>query len=338
MKKTLLWIWLLMIGGQAFAQQKPHYTQYILNQFIINPAIAGIENYTDIKLSHRQQWVGIQDAPVTTYFTAHTALGKKNFESTATSYVGDGENPRGRAFYESYESAHPHHGVGMQVINDQTGPINRFSAYAVYAYHIGITPTTSISAGLGAGVTNISLNADKLRFNTQVDPAVFGSGTLNRLKPDLMAGVYLYSRDWFAGISAQQIVPQKIDFSDGAVTTLKGKQVPHLFISAGYRVLVGDNFNLIPSLMLKYVNPTPLQGDFNAKLQYRDKAWVGASIRTGEGFAAMAGLNVSPSLNIGYSYDYATSRINTFSKGTHEILVGFIIGNKYDDSCPKNVW
>jgi hypothetical protein len=31
------------------AQQRPHYTQYILNNFIVNPALAGIENYTDIK-------------------------------------------------------------------------------------------------------------------------------------------------------------------------------------------------------------------------------------------------------------------------------------------------
>lgn len=58
------------------AQQKPHYTQYILNQYIINPAITGIENYVDIKASHRHQWVGLQDAPVTTYFTIHGAIGK----------------------------------------------------------------------------------------------------------------------------------------------------------------------------------------------------------------------------------------------------------------------
>ena len=35
---------------QTQAQQKPHYTQYILNQYILNPALTGIENYTDIKV------------------------------------------------------------------------------------------------------------------------------------------------------------------------------------------------------------------------------------------------------------------------------------------------
>jgi len=52
------------------AQQKPHYTQYILNNYIINPALTGIENYTDVKISHTASWVGIQDAPITTYLTS----------------------------------------------------------------------------------------------------------------------------------------------------------------------------------------------------------------------------------------------------------------------------
>jgi ABC-type enterochelin transport system permease subunit len=37
------------------AQQRPHYTQYVINNYIINPAVAGIENYTDVKISHRHQ-------------------------------------------------------------------------------------------------------------------------------------------------------------------------------------------------------------------------------------------------------------------------------------------
>jgi type IX secretion system PorP/SprF family membrane protein len=81
----------------AHAQQKPHYTQYILNQYIVNPAITGIENYVDVKLSHRHQWVGLQDAPVTTYFTMHSAIGKKDYNVSATSYRVPGENPRGKA-------------------------------------------------------------------------------------------------------------------------------------------------------------------------------------------------------------------------------------------------
>src|SRR5688572_8114710 len=118
------------------AQQKPHYTQYILNQYIVNPALSGIENYIDIKASHRHQWVGIQDAPVTTYVSLHGAFGKDELRTTVTSFEIPGENPRGKKYYESYTVPASHHGAGLQVINDVTGPLSNFSIYGTYAYHL----------------------------------------------------------------------------------------------------------------------------------------------------------------------------------------------------------
>ena len=84
--------------------------------------------------------------------------------------------------------------------------------------------------------------------------------------------------------------------------------------------------------------PTPAQLDINTKFQYRDLLWVGAGYRLKDGFNGLVGMNVSNTFNIGYSYDLTTSRLNTISKGTHEIIIGFLIGNKYGDWCPKNVW
>lgn len=339
MKKIIALSWVVLSYIHTQAQQKPHYTQYILNQYILNPALTGIENYTDVKLSHRHQWAGLQDAPVTSYLTIHAPLNKKDYRTTATSFDVPGENPRGKRYWEEYTAAEPHHGIGLQVINDRTGPLNYFSAYATYAYHIGISVRTSLAAGFGAGFTNISLNSNKLDFgNVQVDPAVYNNGLINTIKPDFMAGLYLYSADYFVGLSAQQIIPQKINFSDNSVKTSNGKMVPHVFATAGYRFLLGEDFNLIPSIMVKYVQPLPTQIDLNAKLQYRDVVWLGAGYRMDDGFAAMVGLNISHKINIGYSYDYTTSALNIVSKGSHEFMVGFLLGNKYDDGCPKNVW
>jgi type IX secretion system PorP/SprF family membrane protein len=321
------------------AQQKPHYTQYVLNQYIINPALTGIENYVDLKASHRRQWVGLQDAPLTTYLTVHAAIGKSSYRQTATSFDLKGANPRGERYWDAYTAPEPHHGIGLQVINDVTGPLRNFSAYGTYAYHVALTPTTSLSAGIGVGINRFSLDADKLDFgDVVVDPAVYSTtGILNKTKLDMMAGLYLYSADYFVGLSAQQIVPQTLDFSDGYIRPSQGRTVPHLFGTAGYRFLVGDNFNLIPSVMVKYVNPLPVQFEGNLKLQFRDLLWVGGSYRYKDGFAGMLGLNVSNILHVGYAYDYTTSRLNNFTKGTHEVLLGFVLGG-YPDNCPKNVW
>ncbi|HQZ74026.1 MAG TPA: type IX secretion system membrane protein PorP/SprF [Chitinophagaceae bacterium] len=342
MKKYIFLVIMIVLGGMAtlpvLAQQKPHYTQYILNQYIVNPALTGIENYTDLKVSHRHQWVGIQDAPITSYLSVHGPIGKSDYRKTATSFDLKGENPRGKRYWEEYTAPEPHHGIGLQVINDITGPLSNFSLYGTYAYHLALSARTSLSAGFGVGFNRISLNADKLDFGDVIaDPAVFTSGILNKTRLDMMAGLYLYSADYFIGVSAQQVVPQKIDFSNGYIRPKEGRTVPHLFGTAGYRFSLGDNFNLIPSLMVKYVDPLPVQVEGNLKLQYLDRLWIGGSYRHKDGYAGMMGLNVSNIFHVGYSYDYTTSRLNNFSKGTHEVLLGFVIGG-YPDNCPRNVW
>ena len=83
--QRLMWVLLLLIVSRpVFAQQQPHYTQYVINNYILNPAVSGIENYTDVKIGHRHQWTGINDAPVTTYLTVHTPIGTQDDRITAT--------------------------------------------------------------------------------------------------------------------------------------------------------------------------------------------------------------------------------------------------------------
>jgi type IX secretion system PorP/SprF family membrane protein len=340
MRKRLLWVALLLICIKAVAQQQPHYTQYVMNQYVVNPAITGIENYTDIKLSHRHQWVGFEDRPVTTYFTAHKSFGGSNMKGTATSYAtGEGTNARGKNYWDQYTAADPHHGIGIQIINDRTGPLSNVKAALTYAYHLGLTSQTSIAAGFGLGINQMTLDATKLDFvHTTVDPSVYTSGELRRIRPDISAGVYLYSNNFFLGVSAQQIISQRVEYADSSVKLRGSNILPHMFMTAGYRILLGDDFNFIPSIMVKHFTATPVQIEVNSKLQYRDIAWIGASYRSTDAIAGMLGFNLSNKMNFGYSYDYTTSYLNNFSRGSHEFMLGFLIGNGYDDSCPKNVW
>ncbi len=337
---------IMLFSGQVClcpGQQRPHYTQYILNQYILNPAITGIENYADVKISARDQWVGLQGAPRTAYLTIHAPIGKTDYRTATTSFTIPGENPRGKYYWENYTAAEPHHGVGLSVVNDATGSFNRFTAMLSYAYHLGINPTTNLAAGFGAGITKVSIDRNKHDFDgagDPVDPAtgLALDGELFKTKPDISAGLYLYSRDFFIGLSAQQIIPQKLQFVDDASFSTTGRLVPHVFLSGGYRFLLNDDINAIPSLMVKYINGSSgsgIQPETNLKLQYRDLFWVGGSYRYGDGFAAMLGLNVANTVNVGYAYDVTTTQLNTVSRGTHEIVIGFLIGNKYSEACPR---
>ncbi len=339
--RLLLFAICLIVFTKTVAQQRPHYTQYILNNFIINPALAGIENYTDLKISHRHQWVGIEGAPVTTYLTIQGPLHKSDEgRETATSFHPEGENPRGEKYWDNYSATDPHAGVGLTILNDRTGPLNRFSFTGTYAYHLPLTEKISLSAGISAGLQNVTLNTSKLYFgeNAVLDPAIAGSSYLHTWKPDINAGLWLYSATCFAGIAAQNIIPNKLSFESDTVKKQSGKLIPHLFFTAGYRFLLTEDINFLPSVMVKYIQSSIVNYDINAKLQYRDFLWVGGSYRYKDSYAGMVGLNINSSFNVGYSYDQSISALSAVSKGSHELLIGFLIGNKYGDWCPKNVW
>lgn len=346
MKCRLTVFCLIALVAHSAAQQQPQYTQYILNNFIINPAVAGIENYWDVKASHRQQWVGLNGAPTTTYFTMHGPLSKSDYNrETATTLHPDGVNPRGEAYWENYTTPPPHGGVGVTIINDQTGPLNMFSASATFAYHVGLSSKTNLSGGISVGMQQMKLNASKLNFGSAVpvDPAVAGTGYLNKVRPQVAGGLWLYSSDYFMGISAQNIIPQGVGYNNGAVSgtsieKITSKLIPHLFFEAGYRMFLSDDITILPSVLLKYVTPTPASFDLNLKWQYQDRFWFGGSYRYQDGLAVMAGININSTINLGYAYDLTTSRLNTVSYGTHEIVIGFLLGNNYGDLCPRNIW
>ncbi len=339
---------LLLIGavGWASGQQKPHYTQYVVNPYIINPAITGIENYTDLKMSVRDQWVGINGAPLTTYLSIHGPIGKKDYRTSSTSFEVPGENPRGRAYWETYTAAEPHHGIGLTVINDRTGSYRFFTATASYAYHLGLNPTTNLAGGFAAGITKVSLDRSMHDFSGAGDPydpatGSLATGNLTKIKPTMSAGLWLYSRSYFIGFAVQQVIPQTLDFIDNnALILSKSRFVPHLFLTAGYRFLLSDDVNAVPSIMVKYIKGSSLkqfQPEANLKLQYRDLLWLGGSYRYQDGYAGMLGLNVSNTFNVSYSYDRSTKKniLSDFNKGTHEVVFGFLIGNKYSEKCPR---
>ena len=338
MKRTLLFAFCLYLLLPAHAQQRPHYTQYVLNPFILNPALTGIENYTDLKLSARDQWVGLEGAPRTAYLSVHGPIGKKDYKTTATSFGIPGENPRGKAYWENYTASAPHHGIGLTLINDRTGLFNRFSVAASYAYHIGLSARSNLSAGFSGGFSHIGFNAAKAQAADPNDPALAGGGTPFRIRPDVGAGIWFYSSRFMAGISAQQVIPQQLGFAADPAYSMK--LIPHYFITGGYRFLISESINALPSVLVKGVSgaANPVQFDANIKLQYLDMLWIGGSYRLQDGYAAMLGLNAANTFHVSYAYDFTRTALNTASRGTHELIIGFLLGNRYGDTCPRNVW
>lgn len=338
MNKAVITIFCIFLGFVAKSQQKPQYTQYVLNNFVLNPAIAGIENYIDVKAGYRSQWQGLSGAPITSYISIHAPLGNKFRYGTSTSVAqGGGSNPNNRSYLQNYMASEPHHGVGFTAVSDKTGPISRTDVNLNYAYHIGITEQMNISVGVAAGISKIFLDKTQVLLENPADLAL-GQDNFNQFKPDMSAGIWLYGPRFFAGISAQQLLKSPIGFSDDSVNYDQGKKVPHYFASIGYKIYLGEDFAAMPSALVKSVNPVPASVDVNLKLAYKDKFWIGGSFRKDDAFAGMAGFHVGSFMNVGYSYDFTTSGLNRVSNGSHEIVLGLYLNNRYKVTCPQKSW
>lgn len=334
MKARFLILCLLAMPFIIRAQQRPQYTQYIFNNFLLNPALSGMENYTDLKIGHRQQWQGIKGAPTTTFVSAHMVLGDKYLWRNALSLPENGDPPMGRNYTQNYTASPAHHGIGFIGMNDKAGPLSFLDLAVTYAYHLKLQNTLNLSVGTAIGISRTSIDVNALILENPNDPALSNAGK-TQVKPDLSLGMWLYGARFFAGASVQQILQQDISFSP---EYNQGREVGHYFLTAGYKLFVDDEISATPSLMLKKVGNIPISYDANIKVAFKDRFWLGGSYRKGDSFAALAGINFSNVFNITYSYDYATSRLRSYTSGSHELVLGFQLNNMYRLRSTQKMW
>ena len=237
---------------------------------------------------------------------------------------------------QNYTASPAHHGMGATVVLDEAGPISRLDANLTYAYHLQLSGTWNLSVGAAAGITRIGLDINALTLENPNDPALSNT-IISQVKPDFSLGVWLYGARFFAGVSAQQIIPQRLSFTNDPSYN-QGKDVPHFFVTAGYKLMIDDEIAAIPSFMIKHVSPTPFTIDANLKVAFKDRVWIGGSYRHNDSFSALAGLSVSKLINLTYSYDFTTSQLNSVSYGSHEIVLGLQLNNVYQVMSSMRMW
>lgn len=271
------------------AQQLPHYSQYMVNDYVMNPAIGGKNNYFLGMSANRYQWGGITDAPRTYILSLHGPL------------------------------KWDHMGVGGQLFTDIVGPTRRTGFYLSYAYHAPLTEKLKLSFGLNAGILQFMVDAQKITLHDPGD-LVLTNALQSVLMPDFGAGVYLHSDKFWVGASCLQIQQNKIKFFDYMSNTTSVLN-RHFYFMAGYRQPLGDNFIVEPSVLGKLVAPVPFQFDAGLRVIYKEKIWVGGSYRHLDAFAMYMGFLYKENLQLGYAYDFTTTNLGNYSTGTHELII-----------------
>ena len=63
--------------GNSLGLLEPSGTQWFQNQYLANPAMAGIDSGMHLNAAYRRQYNGIDGAPTTSHFSADGALGRR---------------------------------------------------------------------------------------------------------------------------------------------------------------------------------------------------------------------------------------------------------------------
>jgi type IX secretion system PorP/SprF family membrane protein len=297
MKKYIAILIFIISAGAASAQQELMISQYMFNGLVLNPAYAGTHPYWSTSILHRSQWVAFDKAPSTQTLCA------------------DGQVLGGKL------------GLGVNLSNDAIGITNQFD--------FGANAATRVS--LGAGFLSMGLRIGVSRYSADltdaiikdVDDPVYANNIGGSFIPRLGAGLYYYTRNWYAGLSVPSLlsVDENIAYTS---TGLNSFYKAHMYLNGGFVYEISPEVALKPSMLLKVQGNAPVEADINVNALFMNKFWFGAGYRTRDAIVLMAEWNITNQLRIGYAFDYTLSAISDYSNNSHEVMLGYDFGKEVD--------
>lgn len=301
MKKRILLIAFILLSFWTYSQQDSQFTQYMYNTVNINPAYAGSRGVLSIFGLHRNQWVGLDGAPVTNTLSLNSPINNSNV------------------------------GLGLSFINDRIGPSDENSISADISYSVKTSETAKLSFGLKATANLLNVDFNKLSRYNQTD--VLGQNNVDsRFSPNIGAGIYYHSDKTYIGLSVPNFLETK-HFDKGA-SNLSSASVAsermHYYLIGGHVFDLSESIQFKPAVLGKLVQGAPLQLDLSANFLFNDKFTLGGAYRWDAAFSGMLGFQVSDSLMIGYAYDMEVTKLANYNSGSHEIFLRYELFKNYD--------
>jgi len=290
MKKIHILLAIIFASIAGFAQQDPMFTHYMDNTLAINPAYAGSRDAMTVTALHRSQWVGFDGAPVTQTLTLHSPVFS------------------------------PNTGIGVSILNDKIGPSNTTSMYVDFSYRIKFDHSY-LAFGLKSGINLMKVGLEDLSLTDQNDQA-FSSDFQSAIMPNFGAGIYYYTDRYYLGVSVPKILQNNL--LNNTVQQDLVEAVRHYFFIAGAYFNLSDQIKFKPTTFVKVAPAAPVEMDFTGSFIFNDKLIAGLMYRTGDAFGALLGINITPQLTLGYSFDWSTTnKTLTYNGGSHEIMIRY---------------
>jgi type IX secretion system PorP/SprF family membrane protein len=306
MKRIIIISVLVIIVLSGYAQQTTPFSQYIFNYMLINPAYVGTKQQHNLNATYSSQWTGFKGAPSTQTISAEGPITKSM-------------------------------GYGVHFINDRIGAQYQQGLFGSYAYFIKFSDNWKLSLGLALGISNFMIDGTKLTTTEGDDPTV-PITKVSKVRFDSKAGLFLYSRRFYFGFSASDLLADVKKSEDLIVA----KPTRHYFVTAGYVFDAGKSLKIKPSFLVREDFKAPTNIDVNLFFLIKEKIWLGASVRMGarifknpdldntlkykDALVFLAEWNITRSIRLGYAYTWTLSTLSGYSG--HEIELGFSFPKK----------
>ena len=297
-------IFVICFTGILNAQQLPQITQYMNNNYVINPAVSAMYDYYQVNTTIRNQWAGMNDGPRTSVISIY---GKKSNNIA----------------------------LGGVIYNDVTGPTSRVGGSTSYTYALKLTQKIQLALALQAGFTQFKIIKD-LQTEHKNDPLLAG-GDVVRTLPDATFGLNLSGNSWYIGAAVPQLLSSELNLMDDNFARIydtiskNGKLASHIYVLGSYDYAVNSLISIQPSFFLKSVQGAKTQIDFGIKSEYRDMFWIGMNYKMNNdlsSIAALLGYTINDRFNIGYSYGLPSSATSNYYSGSHEFMLGVKFSSK----------
>ena len=287
------------------AQFDPQIGQYMFMQSTYNPAAVGESDLMRVYGSHRMQFTGIMDAPMTTYFS----------------------------FSSPFVIGKTQHAAGVRFMNDRFGLFSNQSLHAGYAYRFKLGKG-QLSVGADLGFINLSFAVDSVNlkdvaelvqdhaYHNATDNAIpesSGQNGVSGMGFDMGIGVYYSAPTWWAGVSYGHVTQPKLQWSDKAEVSVRGT----FYAAGGYNWRLRDKrWLLMPSAMLQ----TDFAGwDINLTMlaQVNERYRFGMGYRIAGSVNILLGMDIIDGLQVGYTYELPANGLIKESYGSHELYLAY---------------
>lgn len=293
----------------ANAQNYAVYNSYYINPYLYNPAEVATE-YAYLFVNHRQQWLGIEGAPVLTTVNFNTLINET------------------RA------------GIGLKASSFKRGLLTTSDFTFTYAYGVPLNQKSYMFLGLSGGAISNSIDISQADPS---DPAI-GNYLANNMQPAANFGLLIRSATGLNfGVSLPQLFTSKFNSAGSFVNTATSpldnvivstyfrRKVEGKLVSRnrrGVRTKVKTSETYAPLefyAFYKYSKAGNNQFEVMGKLNLSQNFWLGAAYRQSYGFTGSLGFSISRFL-LSYSYEPGNQPEPAFSQGTHEMQLGLRIG------------